>query len=61
MKRDLVLKIMIVISLVVMGLPAILLSGCTTNNRLIPSGKTVIIKQGKDFCLENPKDSICTD
>lgn len=37
------------------------LTGCQHHpNRLTPSGRTVVVEQGKRFCEANPKDSLCS-
>lgn len=62
MKNWCILKCMIFLSLSVLIVPGFLVSGCTVKeNRLVPSGKTVIVKQGTTFCEQNKGDSVCTD
>lgn len=43
-------------------LAIVVLSGCVpVNDRLVPSGETITVSQGKQFCSENPGDSACSN
>ena len=42
-------------------LSAVLLGGCATvDDRLVPSGETVVVPQGSQFCRDNPGDTLCS-
>lgn len=32
----------------------------TAQDQLIPSGKTINVPQAKEFCINNPEDSLCS-
>ena len=49
-------------ALLIMVFLVILLSGCEhtdTEDRLKPSGETILVPQGKQFCSDNQGDLLC--
>ena len=48
--------------LLFLGLLCLAISACVeeTHNRLTPSGKTIRVPQGKEFCKRHPEDQICS-